>query len=824
MPDLATMLAAYAATYPDETDRLILADWLEERGDVRGAWLRDPLLAQCMGPSLADPVPQLIALLGREARAGALLAQVGGADPDALALAARLESADPRTQRAALVALGDLGTRAVCALPGILRRVAHGHASVRLLAIATLARLGALADAALGAAFDTLDPEGDTDEHLALVAAIAARGPQSAALPILARALGRDGTVLHEAEQHLRALGAAAVPAILTGGAELQDELREVALAILHDAGAGPALLAAARDRTRPAAERCLALAGLVVPDPELLPPLIELLNDPEEAICVGAAQRLYASHGADRAAAAPALARLLRRGNEHSRHEAWMVLVCLQQAALPELYPLLNDAVAEVRVAAGTAILRIEPVATAAALARQWLTSDQATSRRCVAYIVARLIRTDPAYGAWCRDLLADPAAEVRDEMLRWLPWIDWPPGYDGSPLWRYALEEFPDRRADLLRELNNNARIPLALRDPLNGDIVRYARFDPAPTVRRAALHILVSDACTRPDHTRGVIGDALLALLSDPDPEAFAEALSLNCLLQKEGEPPKFVGILSARVVNDPTSAGDAAASWLHPRTNPAGAPLPEYLAAMLHRLRTYQLHDEFNACIALDWLDYTPTADDVPFLVGHLNRERERNTRCAIGNLLERAGPGCVPALVGLLGSASPPEVQHQVLRLLYRFGPAAQAARAALPALLVSADESVRDAAANLLLKLVPAAEAAAVLLPFVEDPDWLHSYQLTALAEAIGAAALPWLPALLRSVRTGEPTSASNTHDVLIALAEQSDDVLTGLAELLGDTDASTRANAVAALTALAEAHDRYREQIADLLHRAGVE
>ncbi len=42
MHDEATMLAAYAASYPDETDRLILADWLEERG----TWLRDPDLAQ----------------------------------------------------------------------------------------------------------------------------------------------------------------------------------------------------------------------------------------------------------------------------------------------------------------------------------------------------------------------------------------------------------------------------------------------------------------------------------------------------------------------------------------------------------------------------------------------------------------------------------------------------------------------------------------------------------------------------------------------------------------------------------------------------------
>lgn len=78
MPDLATMLAAYAATYPEETERLILADWLEERGDVRGSWLRDPDLARYLGPDLGDPVPRILAALGRAPDAEALLARRTG--------------------------------------------------------------------------------------------------------------------------------------------------------------------------------------------------------------------------------------------------------------------------------------------------------------------------------------------------------------------------------------------------------------------------------------------------------------------------------------------------------------------------------------------------------------------------------------------------------------------------------------------------------------------------------------------------------------------------------------------------------------------------
>src|SRR5262245_35174928 len=47
----------------DDTARLAFADWLEDRGDRRAAWVRDPKVFAWMLPEGRDPVPALIAAL-----------------------------------------------------------------------------------------------------------------------------------------------------------------------------------------------------------------------------------------------------------------------------------------------------------------------------------------------------------------------------------------------------------------------------------------------------------------------------------------------------------------------------------------------------------------------------------------------------------------------------------------------------------------------------------------------------------------------------------------------------------------------------------------
>src|SRR4051812_49324247 len=62
--DESAFLAAMAAAPDDQAPRLVFADWLEERGDPRGAWLRDPLVAPWMGVRCENPIPRLVAGLG----------------------------------------------------------------------------------------------------------------------------------------------------------------------------------------------------------------------------------------------------------------------------------------------------------------------------------------------------------------------------------------------------------------------------------------------------------------------------------------------------------------------------------------------------------------------------------------------------------------------------------------------------------------------------------------------------------------------------------------------------------------------------------------
>jgi len=143
MTELDVMLAAYAANYPDETDRLMLADCLEERGDPRGAWLRDPALASVMGLGLHDPRAKLIENLATDPDAAELLARMGSAN--LVPLIERLRSDDPRVQKDALTALGKHGETAAPAVPAILALLREDREEIRCAAIETLGRLGSAA-------------------------------------------------------------------------------------------------------------------------------------------------------------------------------------------------------------------------------------------------------------------------------------------------------------------------------------------------------------------------------------------------------------------------------------------------------------------------------------------------------------------------------------------------------------------------------------------------------------------------------------------------------------------------------------------------------
>src|SRR5262245_24690362 len=61
----ADFLTAIAANPHDEVAKLVFADWLEKRGDPRGAWLRVPWLREWLGPTLQSPIPAVVEALAK---------------------------------------------------------------------------------------------------------------------------------------------------------------------------------------------------------------------------------------------------------------------------------------------------------------------------------------------------------------------------------------------------------------------------------------------------------------------------------------------------------------------------------------------------------------------------------------------------------------------------------------------------------------------------------------------------------------------------------------------------------------------------------------
>jgi uncharacterized protein (TIGR02996 family) len=67
MPDPHPDELAFLAKIADHPDyplpRLVFADWLEERGDRRAAWVRDDAIWEWMKPDAHDPIPGILAAL-----------------------------------------------------------------------------------------------------------------------------------------------------------------------------------------------------------------------------------------------------------------------------------------------------------------------------------------------------------------------------------------------------------------------------------------------------------------------------------------------------------------------------------------------------------------------------------------------------------------------------------------------------------------------------------------------------------------------------------------------------------------------------------------
>jgi uncharacterized protein (TIGR02996 family) len=144
MNEEAGFLEAIAANPGDETHVLVFADWLEDRGDPRGQWIRSNFLRQWMGPKFESPVPALLAQLARGRGVMAVrraTRHIG--EPIVPGLVELLKHAEWYVRKHAAVCLGHLGPKAKAAIPALLATMKDENSGVRKVAAAAVTDIGA---------------------------------------------------------------------------------------------------------------------------------------------------------------------------------------------------------------------------------------------------------------------------------------------------------------------------------------------------------------------------------------------------------------------------------------------------------------------------------------------------------------------------------------------------------------------------------------------------------------------------------------------------------------------------------------------------------
>jgi uncharacterized protein (TIGR02996 family) len=161
MNEEAGFIAALVADPSDRTAALVFADWLDERSDPRGPWMRIDEVRAWMAPKYANPIPDLIAALTNGKRiteAVKVLALIGEAAIPELVTLLSQQVASVRSR--AMKALRMMGMKAKAALPALMEAAKDADYTVRSeasKATKALAKGGAVEKAALQEALQDKD-------------------------------------------------------------------------------------------------------------------------------------------------------------------------------------------------------------------------------------------------------------------------------------------------------------------------------------------------------------------------------------------------------------------------------------------------------------------------------------------------------------------------------------------------------------------------------------------------------------------------------------------------------------------------------------------
>jgi|GEM_PF-1060132 len=328
MNEEAAFIAALAADPSDRTAALVFADWLDERGDLRGAMLRIAEVRDWMAPTYANPLPSLRAAVetGKGIlEASRILALIGeAAVPELVPL---LTHEKPLVRLRAVKALGLMGTKAKAAIPALMEMVKGTNQedtrarkeAVKLLGVMR-AKQSVKDELAKG-----LDSS-DAAERLAAVEAMAKLRTTTAASSLCKVLADESDAVRRAAAQQLRYITGPtttfAVEPLRKALADPDAIVRSMSVVALGKIG--PKAAAAVPDLLRllnetAVAERrplLVALAQIGIGIPEVLEVILAALRDPDtrEMAC-----NMLAQWPSLPVSAAPAILEIVRNPNSGS-------------------------------------------------------------------------------------------------------------------------------------------------------------------------------------------------------------------------------------------------------------------------------------------------------------------------------------------------------------------------------------------------------------------------------------------------------------------------------------------------------------------------
>lgn len=785
-PEEAGFWAALAADPTDDTARLVFADWLDDRGDPRATWVRDPGLARYMRADAPDPLPALLDALRSdeyETRETALplFARVG---PAALPPLLALCRGDDRTDEMSR------GCEALAAFDAELL-APHLDEFIRLLLIEgdqvcnVIARIGP-------AAARAVQPLLDAEDHIGnrpMAEALAAIGPAAEpAVPRLVAMMCGDDYGSDEAARALVAIGQHTLDAALTGleYVDHDDHYRGARAIERYGEGAVPKLVAVLDEP--PSRRRTGAVLALAAFAPAIaVPHLIEGLRTETSSYILGSYLTRVREVGPAAVAAAPLLLEMLRTdtGSLHDDDVAAALASVTGDAGIPALVAQLDDANPTFRRRTLRALTNF---AGSHADAREALirsvTDPDTDVRREALGLLSRVVRRgDDDIAEPLRPCLSDADTEVR--VLA----------------------------AQVLGQLKSSAA-------PAVPELIVAMR-DPEESVRAAATATVDGMQHEEPE----MLG-ALLAALDDPSEEVRRHAA--HGLHEWGHLYPEHTAAVFARV-NDPDPDIARGATRL---IGKATEPTPELTAYLRDALAgSGDVELRVSAATGLAKLNTTDALPAVFALLDETEREE----------LIEPLVSFGTPAMPGLCERMlARPELRAAILRALYWDRSEADKT-AVIPAALVAlgdGDSNVRSEAVNVIAKMGP---AASVTLPQVRaalaDPD-----QFVRSAAVSAVAALSPSPAdvladivgilsdeesyprknAIQAIAALELDATTKLPHVLTALTDTSSDVLQEAAQAAGALG-SVASDAVPLLLPLLAHEERWvRMYAADALGEIG--